>query len=68
MAEIEEFLKSQLPRLEEAKKALERMRKFIELGEEIGFDVSKQRERYRELEARIRRWEAVTKRYLKGEK
>lgn len=65
MAEIEEFLKSQLPRLEEAKKALERMRKFIELGEEMGFDVSKQRERMRELEARIRRWEAVTKRYLK---
>jgi len=67
MAEIEEFLKSQLPRLEEAKKALERMRKFVELGEEMGFDVSKQRERMRELEARIRRWEAVTKRYLKKE-
>ena len=64
MAEIEEFLKSQLPNLEEAKKNLERMKSYLELGEEMGFDVTEERKRYEELRRLVERWEQVTKKYV----
>jgi len=62
--EVIEFLKTLKEPLETAKEALEKARAFIDIGKELGFDVSAQEKTQKEQEERVKKIEEVLKKYL----